>query len=88
MHLLVTYTLKKKGMGDVKAGDVMQKKNMWEIIGETSPGRLGAKGNPSGKRYKFVMTAHGKYAKIPVDDDEYMDEYTNGKAGAMTGSIQ
>uniref|UniRef100_A0A8C7HUB5 Non-muscle caldesmon n=1 Tax=Oncorhynchus kisutch TaxID=8019 RepID=A0A8C7HUB5_ONCKI len=65
---------------DVKAGDVMQKKNMWEIIGETSPGRLGAKGNPSGKRYKFVMTAHGKYAKIPVDDDEYMDEYTNGKA--------
>nr|XP_029524307.1 lymphocyte-specific protein 1-like isoform X3 [Oncorhynchus nerka] len=70
---------------DVKAGDVMQKKNMWEIIGETSPGRLGAKGNPSGKRYKFVMTAHGKYAKIPVDDDEYMDEYTNGKADLPHG---
>lgn len=34
------------------------------------------------------MTAHGKYVKIPVDDDEYMDEYTNGKAGEMTGSIQ
>ncbi|XP_055790573.1 non-muscle caldesmon-like isoform X1 [Salvelinus fontinalis] len=70
---------------DVKAGDVMQKKNMWEIIGETSPGRLGAKGNPSGKRYKFVMTAHGKYEKIPVDDDEYMDEYTNGKADLPHG---
>ncbi|XP_035646621.1 non-muscle caldesmon-like isoform X4 [Oncorhynchus keta] len=70
---------------DVKAGDVMEKKNMWEIIGETSPGRLGAKGNPSGKRYKFVMTAHGKYAKIPVDDDEYMDEYTNGKADLPHG---
>ncbi|XP_029613978.1 non-muscle caldesmon isoform X1 [Salmo trutta] len=70
---------------DVKAGDVMQKKNMWEIIGETSPGRLGAKGNPSGKRYKFVMTAHGKYVKIPVDDDEYMDEYTNGKADLPHG---
>ncbi|CAB1323460.1 unnamed protein product, partial [Coregonus sp. 'balchen'] len=75
---------------DVKAGDVMQKKNMWEIIGETSPGRsgAGAKGNPSGKRYKFVMTAHGKYEKIPVDDDENMYEYINGKAGEMTGSIQ
>ncbi|KAK6309198.1 hypothetical protein J4Q44_G00206610 [Coregonus suidteri] len=74
---------------DVKAGDVMQKKNMWEIIGETSPGSsgAGAKGNPSGKKYKFVMTAHGKYEKIPVDD-ENMDGYTNGKAGEMTGSRQ
>ncbi|KAJ7998042.1 hypothetical protein DPEC_G00218440 [Dallia pectoralis] len=67
---------------DVKAGDVMQKKNMWEIIGETSPGRSGAgtKVNPAGKRYKFVMTAHGKYEKIPVDDDDNIDEYINGKA--------
>ncbi|CAB1331559.1 unnamed protein product, partial [Coregonus sp. 'balchen'] len=37
--------------------------------------------------YKFVMTAHGKYEKIPVDD-ENMDGYTNGKAGEMTGSRQ
>ncbi|KAL0968123.1 hypothetical protein UPYG_G00262690 [Umbra pygmaea] len=65
---------------DVKAGDVMQKKNMWEIIGETSPRRSGSKGNSSCKRYKFVMTAHGKYEKIPVDDDENMDEYFNAKA--------
>ncbi|XP_014025398.2 non-muscle caldesmon isoform X1 [Salmo salar] len=72
---------------DVKAGDVMQKKNMWEIIGETSPGISGAvaKGNASGKKYKFVMTAHGKYEKIPVDDDENMDEYTNGKADLYHG---
>ncbi|XP_010900237.2 non-muscle caldesmon isoform X1 [Esox lucius] len=72
---------------DVKAGDVMQKKNMWEIIGETSPGRSGAgtKVNPSGKRYKFVMTAHGKYEKIPVDDDDNMDEYINGKADLRHG---
>ncbi|XP_041705479.1 non-muscle caldesmon isoform X2 [Coregonus clupeaformis] len=71
---------------DVKAGDVMQKKNMWEIIGETSPGSsgAGAKGNPSGKKYKFVMTAHGKYEKIPVDD-ENMDGYTNGKADLCHG---
>ncbi|XP_029505140.1 non-muscle caldesmon isoform X1 [Oncorhynchus nerka] len=76
---------------DVKAGDVMQKKNMWEIIGETSPGISGAvaKGNASGKKYKFVMTAHGKYEKIPVDDDddddENMDEYTNGKTDLYHG---
>uniref|UniRef100_A0A4W5N166 Lymphocyte specific protein 1 a n=1 Tax=Hucho hucho TaxID=62062 RepID=A0A4W5N166_9TELE len=74
---------------DVKAGDVMQKKNMWEIIGETSPVISGAvaKGNASGKKYKFVMTAHGKYEKIPVDDDddENMDEYTNGKADLYHG---
>ncbi|XP_029378415.1 non-muscle caldesmon isoform X2 [Echeneis naucrates] len=55
---------------DVKAGDVMQKKNMWEIIGESSggPGQR-AKGSAAGKKYKFVVTGHGKYEKIPVDDE-------------------
>ncbi|XP_039503947.1 non-muscle caldesmon isoform X2 [Pimephales promelas] len=52
---------------DLKPGDVLQKKNMWEIIGEGSaaekPG-LGGKGSSSGKRYKFVVTGHGKYNKI------------------------
>lgn len=64
---------------DVKPGDVMQKKNMWEIIGDASSWRhgLGAKGTPSGKRYKFIVTGHGKYEKIPVDD-ESAEEYTNG----------
>ncbi|XP_062316939.1 non-muscle caldesmon [Osmerus eperlanus] len=60
---------------DVRPGDVMQKKNMWEIIGDSSPGRPGAKGTPSVKRYKFVVTGHGKYEKIPVDENG--DEYTN-----------
>ncbi|XP_016410407.1 caldesmon, smooth muscle-like [Sinocyclocheilus rhinocerous] len=52
---------------DVKPGDVLQKKNMWEIIGEGSaaerPG-LGGKASSSGKRCKFVVTGHGKYEKI------------------------
>ncbi|XP_060771028.1 non-muscle caldesmon isoform X2 [Neoarius graeffei] len=67
---------------DVKTGDVLQKKNMWEIIGEGSAtdrsGQAG-KGISSGKRYKFVVTGHGKYEKISIDDDHYSD-YPNGKS--------
>lgn len=42
---------------------------------------LFSQGTPSGKRYKFVVTGHGKYEKIPVDENG--DEYTNanGKSG-------
>ncbi|XP_076590018.1 uncharacterized protein lsp1a [Chaetodon auriga] len=56
---------------DVKAGDVMQKKNMWEVIGDSS-GRTGqrAKVSAAGKKYKFVVTGHGKYEKIPVDNED------------------
>ncbi|KAK2834361.1 hypothetical protein Q7C36_015062 [Tachysurus vachellii] len=66
---------------DVKAGDVLQKKNMWEIIGEGSAtGQSGHTGKgTSSKRYKFVVTGHGKYEKIPIDDDHYSD-YPNGKS--------
>ncbi|CAN9499053.1 unnamed protein product [Ophioblennius macclurei] len=55
---------------DVKAGDVMQKKNMWEIIGDSS-GRMGhsVKASAAGKKYKFVVTGHGKYEKIPACDE-------------------
>ncbi|XP_062847117.1 non-muscle caldesmon isoform X2 [Trichomycterus rosablanca] len=70
---------------DVKAGDVLQKKNMWEIIGEGSAtGRSGSggKGNTSGKCYKFVVTGHGKYEKVSIDDDQYSD-YPNGKSGDL-----
>ncbi|CAK6978263.1 caldesmon%2C smooth muscle [Scomber scombrus] len=66
---------------DVKAGDVMQKKNMWEIIGDSSekPGQK-LKGSAGSKKYKFVVTGHGKYEKIPVDDDDDDEEFTNGKS--------
>ncbi|GAA6227692.1 non-muscle caldesmon-like [Lates japonicus] len=70
---------------DVKPGDVMQKKNMWEIIGDSSvkSGQRG-KSTAAGKKYKFVVTGHGKYEKIPVDD-ENGGEFTNGKSGLCHG---
>ncbi|KAJ8343268.1 hypothetical protein SKAU_G00305970 [Synaphobranchus kaupii] len=67
---------------DIKAGDVLHKKNMWESIRDsstTSGSGSGGKGTPSGKRYKFVVTGHGKYEKIPVDDGEY-DAYEDGNS--------
>ncbi|XP_030645697.1 non-muscle caldesmon [Chanos chanos] len=67
---------------DVKSGDVLQKKNMWEIIGEVSSTQRstsGAKGTPSGKRYKFVVTGHGKYEKIAADNEDGSG-YSNGKS--------
>ncbi|XP_062405019.1 lymphocyte specific protein 1 b isoform X2 [Sardina pilchardus] len=62
---------------EVKPGDVLNKKNIWENLGD-SPGNSGpgAKGSPCGKKYKFVKTRHGKYEKIAVDDD-----YTFEKSG-------
>ncbi|XP_041794988.1 non-muscle caldesmon isoform X2 [Chelmon rostratus] len=65
---------------DVKPGDVMQKKNMWEVIGDSS-GRPGqrAKASAAGKKYKFVVTGHGKYEKIPVENEDG-GEITNGKS--------
>ncbi|XP_051978551.1 non-muscle caldesmon isoform X2 [Xyrauchen texanus] len=65
---------------DVKPGDVLQKKNMWEIIGEGSAAErsgLRGKGSFMGKRYKFVVTGHGKYKKISTDDDYSV--YPNGE---------
>ncbi|KAM9377624.1 uncharacterized protein lsp1a [Pholidichthys leucotaenia] len=55
---------------DLRPGDVMQKKNMWEIIGDSSgkPGQK-IKGSAAGKKYKFMVTGHGKYEKISMDDD-------------------
>ncbi|KAM4572456.1 uncharacterized protein lsp1a [Odontesthes bonariensis] len=56
---------------DVKPGDVMQKKNMWEIVGDASgKPEQRVKGSTASKKYKFVVTGHGKYEKISVDDQE------------------
>ncbi|XP_005950668.1 non-muscle caldesmon [Haplochromis burtoni] len=65
---------------DLRPGDVMQKKNMWEVIGDSS-GRPGQnmKSSAANKKYKFVVTGHGKYEKIPVDD-ENEGTFTNGKS--------
>uniref|UniRef100_UPI0037E939D3 non-muscle caldesmon isoform X2 n=1 Tax=Semicossyphus pulcher TaxID=241346 RepID=UPI0037E939D3 len=70
---------------DVKPGDVMQKKNMWEGIRDSSewPGQR-AKGSVVGKKYKFVVTGHGKYEKIPVEDED-TGEFSNGKSDSCHG---
>ncbi|XP_068459992.1 non-muscle caldesmon [Clinocottus analis] len=50
---------------EVRPGDVMQKKNMWEGLRDQRGGRgQGVKGSSDGKMYKFVVTGHGKYEKI------------------------
>ncbi|XP_028812223.1 non-muscle caldesmon-like isoform X2 [Denticeps clupeoides] len=54
---------------EVNAGDVLHKKNLWETLGDSGRPEPTAKGNSSGKRYKFVVTGHGKYEKVFVDDD-------------------
>ncbi|XP_028440173.1 non-muscle caldesmon isoform X2 [Perca flavescens] len=66
---------------DVRPGDVMQKKNMWEVIGDSigQPGTHRVKGSAAGKKYKFVVTGHGKYEKIPVDD-ENEGEFINAES--------
>ncbi|XP_078112531.1 uncharacterized protein lsp1a isoform X2 [Sander vitreus] len=66
---------------DVRPGDVMQKKNMWEVIGDSigQPGTQRVKNSAAGKKYKFVVTGHGKYEKIPADD-ENRGEFINGES--------
>ncbi|XP_053282619.1 non-muscle caldesmon [Pleuronectes platessa] len=65
---------------DVKPGDVMQKKNMWEIIGDSTEGQKANKGSAAGKKFKFIVTGHGKYDKIPMNDKsgrEFMNEQSD-----------
>ncbi|XP_064839876.1 non-muscle caldesmon-like [Oncorhynchus masou masou] len=66
---------------EVKAGDVLSKKNLWENLGDSSPSGRAGKGASSGKKYKFVMMAQeSKYEKVHhVGDDDY-NEHTNGKS--------
>ncbi|TNN48814.1 Lymphocyte-specific protein 1 [Liparis tanakae] len=60
---------------EVRPGDVMQKKNMWEVIGDSESPR--AKGSAARKKYKFVVTGHGKYEKLPTDGENGR-EFTDG----------
>ncbi|CAK6976967.1 non-muscle caldesmon-like [Scomber scombrus] len=53
---------------EIKPGDVLNKKNLWEGITDTLSSGKEGKECSAGKRYKFVVTGHGKYEKIPVDD--------------------
>ncbi|KAM4850666.1 LOW QUALITY PROTEIN: lymphocyte-specific protein 1 [Urocitellus parryii] len=51
---------------DIVAGD-MSKKSLWELRADPTPSSS-TKATPSGKRYKFVATGHGKYEKVLVDE--------------------
>lgn len=44
---------------------------------------LSPQSSTASKKYKFVITGHGKYEKIPVDD-ENEGKFTNGKSGKTT----
>ncbi|XP_061750384.1 non-muscle caldesmon [Nerophis ophidion] len=59
---------------EVKYGDVMQKKNLWEIIADPS-GRpaQNMKGSAANKKYKFVVTGHGKYEKMAAGRGDVSD---------------
>lgn len=59
-------TSKTPSCQDIVAGD-MSKKSLWEQKGGSKISST-IKSTPSGKRYKFVATGHGKYEKVLVDE--------------------
>ncbi|XP_077720404.1 lymphocyte-specific protein 1 [Canis aureus] len=59
-------TAKAASCKDIVAGD-MSKKSLWEQKGGSKTSST-IKSTPSGKRYKFVATGHGKYEKVLVDE--------------------
>ncbi|CAM9242299.1 unnamed protein product [Lampetra fluviatilis] len=68
---------------DIRPGDVSTKKSIWESKPSAgSPPEKSAaapsKGNPSGKRFKFVMVAPGKYEKVPIDSVAGDNHFANG----------
>ncbi|XP_034502278.1 lymphocyte-specific protein 1 isoform X6 [Ailuropoda melanoleuca] len=60
-------TAKGPSCKDIVAGD-MSKKSLWEQKGGSKTSSTIKQSTPSGKRYKFVATGHGKYEKVLVDE--------------------
>ncbi|XP_043437963.1 lymphocyte-specific protein 1 isoform X5 [Prionailurus bengalensis] len=60
-------TAKTPSCKDIVAGD-MSKKSLWEQKGGSKTSSTIKQSTPSGKRYKFVATGHGKYEKMLVDE--------------------
>ncbi|XP_030582023.1 lymphocyte-specific protein 1-like isoform X2 [Archocentrus centrarchus] len=54
---------------EIKPGGVLNKKNLWESLGDTLSSGKEGKESSTGKRYKFVVTGHGKYEKVSADSD-------------------
>ncbi|XP_078076728.1 uncharacterized protein lsp1a isoform X2 [Mustelus asterias] len=67
---------------EIKVGDVRSKKNIWENKTDPSTKSHVGKNHPSGARYKFVITGHGKYEKVAITDDE-QGTNANGQSTAV-----
>ncbi|MED6293079.1 hypothetical protein CHARACLAT_007133 [Characodon lateralis] len=48
---------------EIRPGGVLSKKNLWEGVGDTFSSTRDGKENAT-KRYKYVVTGHGKYTKV------------------------
>ncbi|XP_074086893.1 lymphocyte-specific protein 1 isoform X2 [Macrotis lagotis] len=65
-ELLTQSSAKTPPSKDIVAGD-MSKRSFWEHKGGSKMSST-VKSTPSGKRYKFVATGHGKYEKVLIDE--------------------
>ncbi|NP_001121258.1 uncharacterized protein LOC100158340 [Xenopus laevis] len=50
---------------EVRPGDVLSKKNLWE---QSSKSEQSGKNLSASKKYKFVLSGHGKYEKVYMED--------------------
>ncbi|KAL7833862.1 hypothetical protein AOLI_G00288220 [Acnodon oligacanthus] len=69
-------TPSKPTSNEVKAGEVRQKKSLWETKDTSKAEYPGGKAS-MGKKFKFVETGHGKYEKVLADDSV---SHTNAKS--------
>ncbi|XP_038263033.1 lymphocyte-specific protein 1 isoform X1 [Dermochelys coriacea] len=60
-------SVKSPSCKDIVAGDIVNKRSMWEQKG-TPKNEGNIKTTASGKKYKFVATGHGQYKKVLIDD--------------------
>ncbi|XP_057692094.1 lymphocyte-specific protein 1-like isoform X1 [Corythoichthys intestinalis] len=61
-------TLTNTQLKEIKPGGVLNKKNVWEKFCDLGSSVMDSKECSNGKKYKFVVMAHGKYEKVTDDD--------------------
>ncbi|XP_044873131.1 lymphocyte-specific protein 1 isoform X5 [Mauremys mutica] len=66
-ELAAQSSVKSPSCKDIVAGDIVNKRSMWEQKG-TPKNEGNIKTTASGKKYKFVATGHGQYKKVLIDD--------------------
>lgn len=70
---------------DLRPVDILSKRSMWEHMSDAPASERDKsalnKSTPSGKRYKFIITGHGKYEKVPIEEGEDcengLEQYVN-----------